>query len=197
MGWSDQLKDQLCSQLEHTRIVGSCNSTKVACAQVRTYAAIYTGRSKLGVVPSIEALGPELKAAAASFTDEEALEQREIPVITARSTECVMSQSAPSPVGRECERRWVEPLVDRLGIGNISIPVWPILYVATREDAGDGCIFPPSVFSPLGRFDPCFLSPVRSKSTQQSAFGVSRGNIGSTGGLLTVECSRFYAARTS
>ena len=48
-----------------------------------------------------------------------------------------MSQSAPSPVGRECERRWVEPLVDRLGIGNISIPVWPILYVATREDAGD------------------------------------------------------------
>ena len=137
MGWSDQLKDQLCSQLEHTRIVGTCNSAKVACAEVRTYPAIYTGRSKLGVVPSVEALGAELKAAAASFTDEEALEQREIPVITAWSTECVMSQSAPSPIGRECERCWVEPLVDRLGIGNISIPVWPILYVATREDAGD------------------------------------------------------------
>ena len=77
--------NQLQSQLEDAGIPGRSHCTEVARSEIGADSAILAGPSELRVVPGIKALGPELHTAASRFTDDEFLEQGEVPVLPARA----------------------------------------------------------------------------------------------------------------
>src|SRR6185312_6216467 len=97
-------------------------------------------------VPRIEGVGTELEACAARFADQEALEQREIPVITTGASEGVKAEITPGSRGGGCERSRIYPLNTghnsvagywRFGIRNRSRHVGPVSYIAAaRENTG-------------------------------------------------------------
>jgi len=89
------LEDQLRAKLEDTWIVGTRDLQLIAGAKVVAEAAILAGASKLGMVPGVEALGPELKPGAARFADDEALKERQVPVIAPRSSDAVEPEVPP------------------------------------------------------------------------------------------------------
>jgi hypothetical protein len=64
---------------QNTRIEGRFELAEVARAKVVAHGI------ELRVVPGVERLKPELQPAAASFAQDKALEQREVPVVTTRS----------------------------------------------------------------------------------------------------------------
>jgi len=79
------LEDQLRAKLEHTWIESTGYLPEIARSNAGAKGAVLARASKLGVVPGIEALGPELELGAARLADHELLEQREVPVIAARA----------------------------------------------------------------------------------------------------------------
>ena|SRR5450755_4577364 len=91
------LEDQLPAKLEHTRIEGTRDLQPIAGAKVVAEAAILSAPSKLGMVPGVEALGPELKPGAARFADDEALKERQVPVLAPRSSDAVEPEVPPGP----------------------------------------------------------------------------------------------------
>ena len=70
------LEDQLRAKLEGPWIVGTGYLPEIAGRNAGAKVAVLTRTAELGVVPSIEALGPELELGAASFVNDELLEQR-------------------------------------------------------------------------------------------------------------------------
>lgn len=98
-GFRRDLEDQLRAKLEDTWIVGTRDLQLIAGAIVVAEAAILAGASKLGVVPGVETLGPELKPGAARFADDEALKERQVPVIAPRSSD-VVEPGVPPGSGR-------------------------------------------------------------------------------------------------
>jgi hypothetical protein len=84
---------------------------------------------ELGMVPCVEGFQTQLQTAAAGFDQREALEQRHVPVVAARSAQIVVSQSAPSAEGwsRECRR--AKPLIDRMRSCECACQVWPVIAV--------------------------------------------------------------------
>lgn len=75
---------------------------------------------ELGVVPGVEALGAQLKPTFARLAQNEALEQRKIPVVAARAPQGVVPCSAPVAEGGRSERPYIEPLADLVRIRNTA-----------------------------------------------------------------------------
>ena len=98
---SIQLENQLCSGLENARIEGTLILTEVACALVHADAAAMVVTWELRVVPGVEALRTELEATPAILADDEALEEREIPVVPARTAHDIVPEIAIA-VGASC-----------------------------------------------------------------------------------------------
>ena len=76
---------QLYSELENSRIVSVGDRAKVAGSQRGADAAVLDVTFKLSVIPGVEALGAQLKPGAAILAEDEALEQGQVPVVTART----------------------------------------------------------------------------------------------------------------
>ena len=88
------LEDQPCSKLKFSWIEGSRDRTEVPGTGIETDATGVDVSAELGVIPGVECICAKLEAAAARFVDQEALEQREIPVLTAGATQRVESEIA-------------------------------------------------------------------------------------------------------
>ena len=82
---SFMLEDQLQSQLHGSRIKGLSDLTELGISDVIVDAASRIGL-ELSVIESVETLRSEFQSAATLFAEDEALEQRYVPVITTRST---------------------------------------------------------------------------------------------------------------
>ena len=85
------LEDQLRPELEDTRIEGVGYLELIPSTEVVAESTILARTSELGVVPGIKALSPELESRATSFTDDKALKQSDVPVISARTAQRVES----------------------------------------------------------------------------------------------------------
>ena len=79
---------QLQAELERPRVMRACDLPEIAIRKARANAV------ELSVVPDVEELSPEFQTAAA-LVEGEGLEERQIPVITARTTHAVEGHIAP------------------------------------------------------------------------------------------------------
>ena len=79
------LVDNLQSQLEFSRIKGRRHGAKVARSLVKADAAVIDIALELGMVPGVEGLRAEFDAAAALRAKNEVLQQRQVPVVAART----------------------------------------------------------------------------------------------------------------
>ena len=98
-----KLEKQLCAELEDTRIEGVGDLELITSPEIIAEAAVLAGRSELGMVPRIEALGAELKFGAAIFTDHKPLEQRQVPVVSTGTSYPVEPEIAPGSRRRSRE----------------------------------------------------------------------------------------------
>src|SRR6266700_1497391 len=64
----------------------------------------------LRMVKGVKGFQPQFELAATSFADQEVLEHRQVPVVTARATHGVIGQVAPYANGRDSKRRIRNPL---------------------------------------------------------------------------------------
>jgi hypothetical protein len=80
-----RLVDQLETELEFSRIEGPRNRAKVAGSHVQADATVIGITLELRMVPSVEGIRAELDAAASLFTDDKVLEERQVPVVAART----------------------------------------------------------------------------------------------------------------
>src|SRR5450755_710235 len=140
------LEVQLQPDLHYAWVEGRGELTEVAGAEV------VADLVELRVVPGVERFGTELQAAAASFAEHEALEQREVPVVAARTTCCVVAEVAEGTDRGIHERSRVDVLDDllsrranRIGIGDLSREVrtvgcvgQPVAALAAAEADVDG-----------------------------------------------------------
>src|SRR5438094_5568778 len=85
--------------------------------------------------PSVDALVAELQPAATFFTESDALEERHVPVIAAQSPKGVVAKRTEGADRRKCKGRRIEPLTDRVWIGDTSIQVWPVRGIWQAVDA--------------------------------------------------------------
>ncbi len=132
--------------MEFARIEGRCDLAKVPGSKVVAEAAVLIAATKLRVVPRIESVSPELKPCAARLADQEALKQREIPIIASGSTQRVEGEVAPGSRSRSRECSGVHPLNSgynsvagnwRLRVRDFPYQVWPVRDIAAREETGD------------------------------------------------------------
>src|ERR1700761_3350974 len=92
------------SKLEDTRVEGRSNLSKVGGTQA------VADLIEFGMVPGVKGFDAKLEAAATSLAEHEALEQREVPVIAARTAQRVVCGVAPCAPGWICEGCRAEPL---------------------------------------------------------------------------------------
>ena len=114
---TNRSKIQLGPKLKDAWIEGACHLAKVA------RPARVADLVELGVVPRVEAFRTQFESAAPSFIDDETLEQRKIPIVTAGTAERVMPRIAPATDGWIRERIGVEPLGNRVRIRDTADPV--------------------------------------------------------------------------
>src|SRR5579863_3928236 len=133
------LEDQLRSELEHSRIIRGSNRAKVAGPESCADAALLFVPDELSMVPDVKALGAELETAAPRFADEEALEQRQVPVVATRTTDCVMTKITPGSERRSRKYRRVKPFVNFFRIGDRPVNIWPVgaITVGAAENTAD------------------------------------------------------------
>src|ERR1700760_1044656 len=74
----------------------------------------------LGVVPDVKALSAKLEPPGPIRAEGEALEEREVPVVSAWAAQRVEASIAPVTDRRSCERCCIEPLADLAGIRNAA-----------------------------------------------------------------------------
>jgi len=108
------------SQLEDSRIEGRSDLAEVG--RTETVADLV----ELRVVPRVEAFRAEFEAAAASFVEHKALEQREVPVVAAGSAQGIVSCVAEGANRGVHECRCIEPLTDLVGIRNGGDLIWTV-----------------------------------------------------------------------
>ncbi len=89
--------DQRDSQVKFSGIKWSCNASKVSGSKVGPDAASVGVCTGLRVIPTVEAVRAELHTATASFILDEALEQLDVPVISARTADVA------EPEASDCE----------------------------------------------------------------------------------------------
>src|SRR5712671_966035 len=83
---------------------------------------------ELGVIPRVESLDAEFHSAATSFAEDEALEQRQVPVVAAGTAHRVVAEVAKGTHRRSCKGGRIEvldglvpsPSQDRAGVGNLA-----------------------------------------------------------------------------
>src|SRR5947208_5802893 len=98
------LEDDLHPQLEDSRFEGRSDLAKFTVAEVGADVV------ELGVVPGVKAFRTELQATAARFAEDEALEERHVPVIAAWSPQGVVAQRTEGTVCRRSKRGAIEPM---------------------------------------------------------------------------------------
>src|SRR5437762_3408564 len=114
------LEDDLHPQLEDSRFEGRSDLAKFTVAEVGADVM------ELGVVPGVKAFRAKLQPTAARFAEDEALEQRHVPVIAARSPQGVVAQRTESTDCRSSKRGGIEPLGDGVWISDAAGQVWPV-----------------------------------------------------------------------
>jgi hypothetical protein len=95
--------------LELSRIEGSSDGAKVGGTKGCADASVISIALPLSVVPDVEGIRAEFDTAVSRLADDEALEQREIPVVTTRAADRVKSEVAPCARRRRSERRRIKP----------------------------------------------------------------------------------------
>ena len=100
------LEVDLSSELEDSRVKGRSDLAEPAVTEGAIHGV------ELSMVPGVEGFQTQFKIAAARFPEVEPLEERQVPVIAARSSQIVVWQSSPSAEGWSRERRRAKPLVD-------------------------------------------------------------------------------------
>jgi len=149
------LEDQLRAQLEDTRIEGARHLPEIAAASGRSRDAtskvvaetsVLSGASKLRVIPSVEAFGTELEGGTASFADDEALKEREVPVVAAGTAHGIETNITPSPRRWNGVYRWVDPLNAGDNTSGTDLGLWilvgtgcfrAVAQIAAWKDAGN------------------------------------------------------------
>jgi hypothetical protein len=111
-----------------------------------TRAKVAADLVELGVIPRIESLDAEFQSAATSLAEDEALEQREVPVVATGPTHRVVAQIAKRTQRRKRKGRGIEvlddlvPSTDRPRIRNLADQVGTVGGVGqavTRLAAGE------------------------------------------------------------
>ena len=80
------LEDQPRSKLKLSRVKGGCHRAEVPRTGIQADASGVRVSPELGVIPGVERVRAKFEPASTRFADHEALEQREIPIITSRTT---------------------------------------------------------------------------------------------------------------
>lgn len=93
------LEDRLQTELEYSRVEGCGDVAEVALRTVEGDAADITAL-ELGVVEDVEALRAQFQLGASSFAQEEALVERQVPVVAPGSLQRVKGEVAPLSDGR-------------------------------------------------------------------------------------------------
>jgi len=114
------LEVNLPAELEDSWIGGGSKLAELTVAEVGAYAV------KLRMVPSVEALCAQLQTAAARFAEQEALEERKVPIIETRSPQSVVAQRAKG-ADRWCgECRCIKPLGNGVWVRDGAGQVWTV-----------------------------------------------------------------------
>src|ERR1700722_3038430 len=124
--WNSRLRLEDCLQCELELPGIECirDRAKVTGTYVRADAAIIGVTFELRVIPGIEAVRAELHVEA--LGDGEVLEQREIPVVTAGTAQCIETKITVGPK-RWCGKgRRVEPRAYSLRIRDRPVYLWPV-----------------------------------------------------------------------
>src|SRR3954464_448089 len=90
---------------------------------------------ELRVVEGIEELRTEFELAATTLAEHKGLEQREVPVLPARTTNAVERQVAKGSSHCWGECKLVEPTLHRLRVADAAVDVGPVIGIG--NDAGD------------------------------------------------------------
>src|SRR6516225_10444544 len=105
-GAKRQLEVELPSELNDSRIESAGDLAEPAVSKSGVDLV------ELRVVPGVEGLEAKLEPAAARFAEHEALEDRHVPVVAARTTQGVVAERSPRANCRKSEGRRTEPLLD-------------------------------------------------------------------------------------
>src|SRR5579859_1802619 len=96
------LEVNLAAELHDSRVVSRGELAELGVAEASVNVL------ELGMVPGVEGFEANFQAAAASFTEREALEERQIPVVATRATKCVVTEVAPCSRAWSSECSWVK-----------------------------------------------------------------------------------------
>src|SRR5262249_18780008 len=111
---------KLCAKLEDSGVKGAGNLAEIIGAKAVAYLVEFC------MVPGVEALSTKFKATAPGLVQDEAFEQRQIPVVASRSAQRIMRSVTPRTRGRKCKRCGIEPLAGGSRIGHAANLIWTI-----------------------------------------------------------------------
>src|SRR6266849_3253257 len=114
------LEIQLHTKLQDARIPNRGDRAKIARREAVAYVV------ELGMVEGIECFHTELETATPLFIKQEALEERDVPVVPARLAYLPGREGAPFSDRRRGKCRRAEPLANGLWIAEASAEVWPV-----------------------------------------------------------------------